>query len=202
MRTRIIVTVLSVLLPLLFLWYVPLALAEEQVDSQDVAITAIRFYAWYLDSEDEVRYQEVKSFPVSDDSNEYPMFDVVVTVKNKGSDSIAGASLKTTLTYQVGPVNKDDAKLSPEETYEIAKKQAVWQKPTWVKRTTVPLLAPGQSYPIRVGCIVLDDVTRQFWKHNQWPYHARVVAFVSSVKGEHSLADNRMQKEIAIDMLD
>jgi hypothetical protein len=117
------------------------AASQQKVNpsSPDIAITDIRFYAWYYDSQaEEVRYQEVKSFPVMDDGNEFPSFDIVITVKNNGAEHVNDAVLKVTLAYKIGPLNKERPGEEPEQSYERAKQKAKWHEPEWAKRLSVP----------------------------------------------------------------
>lgn len=169
----------------------------------DLAITDIRFYAWYYDADaDKIRYHELKAFPVEDDTNEYPAFDIVVTVKNNSLQSVNDATLKVTVAYKVGRINREGRGETPEASYERAKKRAKWRRPEFVRQLRVPSISPGQSYPIRVACIDIKEIWQRYSRREQWPYRARVDAFVRAVPGEQAKGNNRMRTDIPIDMLD
>jgi hypothetical protein len=170
----------------------------------DIAITNIRCFAWYQGDGDKVTYHEVTEYPVpvadvSEADIAYPMFDIVVTITNEGSEIAWGEDLKTTISYRVGSIAGVEAM---DDAYERAMQRAKWRKPVWVRHSAVPLLGPGESYDLQIGCIEIDKVTYPYWKKHQWPFRARISAFVPRLSGEKNLDDNRRDKELAIDMLD
>jgi hypothetical protein len=169
----------------------------------DVAIVDLAFYAWYYYADaGKVRYHELTAFPVDDDRNQYPAFDIVVTVRNNGSEHVHDLSLKVVLAFEIGPINRDRPAESPESSYDKAKAQATWRRPEWAKRFDLASLAPGEEYAVRVGCVSMADIWQRYWRKGQWPYRGRIDAFVNGLPGEGNRTNNRMQRYLRVDMLD
>jgi hypothetical protein len=169
----------------------------------DVAITDVRFYAWYWDFDtDQVTYHEVTEFPVSDDQDPYPTFDIVLTVENRGREWSDAVTARLTLTYQIMPLPTEKTGETPEQAYERCKRQAEWGKPEWTQAVGIGAVGPGEVRRVRAATVVLNADCRNYWDKGQWPLRARIEALLPSPQGRQPPAPGMLHKELTIDMLD
>jgi len=165
---------------------------RERHGTVDLVAADVKFYAWYLSSDsDDVVYQEVHGFPVADDYDPYPSFDVLVTVTNRGAYLITDLKAEATLTFRVGPY--------PDELrYARRKAQASWARSEWVRQTRVVRLTPGEQRRVRVTTVGLGDDCDRYSHRGLWPFEARVDVVLRTSSGVVAAGSGRLD----IDTLD
>ena len=177
--------------------------APQRANNADAAIVDVHFYAWYMDLDAlQVRYQKVNAFPVGDDQHEFPPFDVVLTVANRGQVLLNRLTVKVTLTYKVGPLPTDeDFETGDLQAYERWKEKSKWREPEWTKVSKISSVRPGEIRTVRVATVPLDKDWRKYWDKGLWPFRAQIQIFLEPVPDEQDVGNNRLEKEVEIDML-
>jgi hypothetical protein len=166
-----------------------------------IAVVAVTFYAWYYSHEkDKVCYNQVKSLPVPDDQDPYPDTDVVLTIRNAGSELPERLTAQVSLSYYVIPYpsDSDSGSAPPQQPGDTSAGQWLAQGRIW--RVDVPLVEPRHERPARVGTRNIWDDARRYSRQGLWPSRARFdVTLISTYAGGRE-ERSEMSCEVVIDL--